>query len=115
MIREAVVAGQFYPSKANDLDSFFSSVIKKNPSPVDATAIIVPHAGYIYSGKIAAKAYSEAVIPENVVLLGPNHTGRGMPISVFEKGAWQTPYGDVPVNEEFTSILLEECRRFGIT
>lgn len=108
MIREAVVAGQFYPSRSSDLDSFFSSVLKVKENPVEAIAIVVPHAGYIYSGKIAAKAYAEVAIPENIILIGPNHTGRGTPISVFEKGAWLTPYGEASVNEEFTNLLLSE-------
>jgi len=108
MIREAVVAGQFYPSRSSDLDSYFSSVMKVNENAAEAMAIVVPHAGYIYSGKIAARAYMQVNIPDNVILLGPNHTGRGTPISVFEKGAWQTPYGDVPINEEFTRLILEE-------
>jgi MEMO1 family protein len=106
MIREAVVAGSFYPSRAGDLDNFFTSVIKPEKSTQTVKAIIVPHAGYVYSGKIAAKVYSQVALPENIVLLGPNHTGRGTPISVFEKGAWLTPYGKVPVNEAFTKDLL---------
>ena len=108
MIREAVVAGQFYPSRPSDLDSFFSSVLESTDASMEALAIVVPHAGYIYSGKIAARAYSEVAIPENVVLLGPNHTGRGTPVSVFEKGAWLTPYGEVPINEEFTKEILSQ-------
>ena len=59
MIREAVVAGQFYPSRSSDLDSFFSSALKFSEKTSDAVAIVVPHAGYIYSGKIAGRAYSE--------------------------------------------------------
>jgi hypothetical protein len=106
MIREAVVAGQFYPSRSSDLDSFMTSVFKKDDKKEEALAIVVPHAGYIYSGKVAAAAFSRVSIPDNVVLLGPNHTGRGALFSVFEKGAWITPYGKVPVNDEFTGALL---------
>ena len=109
MIRESIVAGQFYPSRASDLDSFFSSIIINSEEAEEAIAIIAPHAGYPYSGKIAAKAYTSVVVPDNIVILGPNHTGRGTTISVFEKGAWITPYGQVKINEEFTASLIEKA------
>ena len=106
-VREPIVSGQFYPSRIVDLDSFFKSVLKKDSEKKQVKALIVPHAGYIYSGKVAAYAYSYAQIPDTVILLGPNHTGRGTPISVYPKGKWKTPYGEIAIDETLASSIID--------
>jgi len=108
MIRKPIVAGQFYPGNKKDLDSFFDNIIQLNQQKIKAKSIIAPHAGYIYSGKTAAQAYSLAEIPDNIILLGPNHTGRGTPISVYPPGAWETPYGQVPINEQAVNLIVDK-------
>ncbi len=74
-----------------------------------AKAIVVPHAGYIYSGKIAGIAYGSTAIPDLVYLLCPNHSGMGKKISVWSQGSWDTPLGSVPVDEEAAAKFLERC------
>ena len=106
-IRSPYVAGQFYPANAKDLESFIKLVTQHQASQ-DAVAIMVPHAGYIYSGKTAAKTIASVRIPDSVLLLGPNHTGEGRPFSIFSRGEWQTPLGSVPINEALASELLNE-------
>ncbi len=73
-------------------------------------ALIVPHAGIMYSGPIAAHAYYELAISgraETFVIIGPNHTGLGAPLAVYPKGEWITPLGSVSVDEEFVESLAQ--------
>lgn len=74
---------------------------------IQAKAIMVPHAGYVYSGETAAKTYSQVEITRTVLLLGPNHTGFGKALSLMAPGAWQTPLGQVPIDEALGKALLE--------
>jgi len=106
-IRPPVVAGQFYPADPQDLIEMLKNLCDPIPEEkkIKAKAIIVPHAGYIYSGRVAGMVYSRVKIPKNIILLGPNHTGYGPEISTYPDGYWLTPLGKVPVNENLTAEL----------
>lgn len=106
MYRQAVVKGHFYPDDVYELTSFFESARSKK-SIKEPISVIVPHAGYIYSGKTAFKTLSSVEIPERVLLLGPNHTGLGERVALYHKGIWETPFGDVPVDSELADALLD--------
>ena len=72
-------------------------------------AMVVPHAGYYYSGPVAAHAYKELAedgIFDTAVILGPNHTGYGDPVSVWSEGSWSTPLGEAEVDKKFARRLL---------
>jgi AmmeMemoRadiSam system protein B len=72
-------------------------------------AMVVPHAGYYYSGPVAAHAYKELAedgIFDTAVILGPNHTGYGGPVSVWAEGHWATPLGDAEVDKKLAQRLL---------
>ncbi|SNR88067.1 AmmeMemoRadiSam system protein B [Desulfurobacterium atlanticum] len=105
MVRYPAVAGQFYPALPEDLKLMLDSMCEPAPK-VKAKAVIVPHAGYIYSGKVAGATYSRVEIPDNNIIIGPNHTGLGKKVSVFPDGVWVTPFGEVPVNSEIVSRLV---------
>ncbi len=107
MVRYPAVAGQFYPGTVEELRLFLDSFCRRELPKVKAKAVIVPHAGYIYSGKVAGEAYSRVEIPADCVVMGPNHTGLGKPASVFPEGVWLTPLGEVPVNREIAYELVE--------
>jgi hypothetical protein len=107
MIREPAVAGQFYPAKASQLRADVTSLLDRSQPPSEAVAAVVPHAGYVYSGPVAGAVFARLSIPETVVLLGPNHTGLGAPVSVWASGAWRTPLGEVEVDEPLAAALLE--------
>ena len=107
MVRYPAVAGQFYPNALEDLEQYMESFCRKDLPKVKAKAVIVPHAGYMYSGKVAGETYSRVEIPSVNVIMGPNHTGLGRRVSVFPEGLWMTPFGEVPVNEEVAAKLLE--------
>ncbi len=75
----------------------------------EITAMVVPHAGYYYSGPVAAHAYKELAedgIFDTAVILGPNHTGYGDPVSLWAEGDWSTPLGEVEVNKRLAQSLL---------
>ncbi|HYW39515.1 MAG TPA: AmmeMemoRadiSam system protein B, partial [Terriglobales bacterium] len=109
-LRTPAVAGRFYPGRAEEL----LREIQEYTAPVESgrvTAIgcIAPHAGYIYSGGVAGAVYSRIEIPEQAVILCPNHTGKGRPLAVMANTTWQTPLGEVAADAELSAALL---RRF---
>jgi AmmeMemoRadiSam system protein B len=70
---------------------------------------IVPHAGYVYSGPVAGAVYASIRIPATVVILCPNHTGRGAPLALDPSSAWRTPLGDVIVDRGLAERMLALC------
>ncbi len=113
MIRYPAVAGSFYPSDPVELRRTILSLLSKVPEAEEKEVVgaIVPHAGYVYSGWVAAYAYrtlEKTTHPhERVVVVGPNHTGYGAPVSVFPRGEWVTPLGPVAVDEEIAKQIVE--------
>ncbi len=104
-MRAPAVSGQFYPRNKNDLDREISLCfggVQAGEKPV--LGAVVPHAGYIYSGSTAAHVYSMLPETDTFVLLGPNHTGYGSPISVSSE-KWSTPLGEVGSDIEFIKAL----------
>lgn len=111
MVRKPYVAGRFYPGDQQTLDESVSRFIGKAMGE-RTIAIIAPHAGYMYSGKTAGAVYARTIVPDLVVLLGPNHTGVGKSASLMAKGVWEMPCGNVPVDEAFASSILASSRLF---
>lgn len=104
-MRAPAVSGQFYPRNKNDLNREISRCfdgIQAGEKPV--LGAVVPHAGYIYSGNTAAHVYSMLPEADTFVLLGPNHTGYGSPVSVSSE-KWSTPLGEVDSDIEFIKAL----------
>jgi hypothetical protein len=117
------VAGQFYESDAEALraqikNCFFSKIgPKKLPEvnlhsyPRNIVGMICPHAGYMYSGPVAASAFYELAQdgkPDTVVLMGPNHTGYGSALSIMRQGAWQTPLGNIEIDSQLADQITHE-------
>jgi MEMO1 family protein len=112
-VREPAYAGQFYPAAgprlAAAIDAFMRDAVP--PRPERPLAIVVPHAGYVYSGQIAADAFRQAGQHRyrTVVILGPNHTGAGAGrIAVAPGSAFKTPIGLATIDERFRADLLKE-------
>lgn len=109
MLRDPAVAGQFYPNEPEALGQIISTLTPQRDSLKDnAIAVISPHAGYIYSGGVAAETFSQINIPDTVVILGPNHHGIGPQMAVMERGIWQMPFGKVTINEQLAKKLIEK-------
>jgi AmmeMemoRadiSam system protein B len=104
-MRVPAVSGQFYPHSKNDLNREISKCFADVPSiKRDVQGAVVPHAGYIYSGNTAAYVYSTLPKADTFVMLGPNHTGYGSPVSVSAE-SWSTPLGEVSSDKEFIKAL----------
>lgn len=117
MIREPHVAGQFYSSNVQQLKKAVEMYLSHAPKVPGAEPIglVAPHAGYVYSGQIAADAYRQAQGHDYdiVVILGTNHTRPGFSgVSIYAKGGFKTPLGIAQVDEEVASALLKEDERF---
>jgi AmmeMemoRadiSam system protein B len=123
-IRRPTQAGAFYEGDAEALkiqiENCFLQELgpKKHPQvnkngPRQLVGLICPHAGYMYSGAVAANAYYELACdgkPDIVVILGPNHTGYGSALSLMNEGVWRTPFGDVEVDVETANQIVKETR-----
>ncbi len=105
MIRRAAVAGRFYPASRSNLLAELKNCIPDAPATEDAIALMVPHAGYTYSGAVAGVTYARVRLPHRFVILCPNHTGLGAPISILSEGEWETPLGRVPIDTELANSI----------
>ena len=106
-IRMPVFAGQFYPATALALRKQIESFIRPEAKKQDTIACLLPHAGYIYSGRVATETLSCIEIRDTVILLGPNHTGYGKEISIMTEGIWQTPLGKVEIDTSLAKKILQ--------
>jgi len=109
MLRKPAVAGYFYPSTKDGLLSDLRYLVVPSSRKVSAKAIIVPHAGYMYSGGVAGKVYGMIKPPDIAVILGPNHTGLGARASIFDGDAYLTPLGEAKVEKDGVSFLIEQA------
>jgi MEMO1 family protein len=123
-VRRPTQAGAFYEGDAEALKTQIENCFlqelgpKKHPQvnkngPRQVVGLVCPHAGYMYSGAVAANAYYELAQdgkPDTVVILGPNHTGYGSALSLMNEGVWRTPLGDVDVDVETANQIVQETR-----
>ncbi|MFN3921211.1 MAG: AmmeMemoRadiSam system protein B [Caldimicrobium sp.] len=109
MKRKPAVAGYFYPGDYYSLNSLLEELIENSPEKISAIGIIVPHAGYMYSGKVAGKVYGRIEPPDVAVILGPNHTGLGGKVSLFSGESYLTPLGEAKINQRLSKLILEKC------
>jgi len=113
LIREPVFAGQFYPDDPMQLRAevarCLASEAEGDEAAGEAVAVVVPHAAYMYSGRIAGAVYATARLPERLVILCPNHTGRGKPVAIMSRGGWRTPLGVAPIDETLADRILSRC------
>lgn len=111
-IRPAAVAGQFYPGNADILrHDVLALLAGAHPPVLSPKVLIAPHAGYIYSGPVAASAYaalkSVAAHIRRVVLLGPTHRVAVRGLALPEATAFATPLGEVPVDAEAERLIAD--------
>jgi len=103
-LRKSIIAGSWYPGDPSVLRDDISRYIQNVPGRElagDVVGIIVPHAGYIYSGQVAAHAYKliQNKKYDTVILIGPSHRVSFGGVSIYSQGAFETPLGVIPVNE----------------
>jgi AmmeMemoRadiSam system protein B len=118
IIRNAAVAGQFYPGTERSLKQQIEECFLEKRGfgviPVvkgigdNLKGVVVPHAGFIYSGAIASHAYGRLAqqgFADTFIILGPNHTGMGSGVSVMTEGAWKTPLGTVSLDSSLARAI----------
>jgi len=110
MIREAAVAGKFYPASPVKLREMIATMVDDKAAREDIIGLVSPHAGYIYSGSVAGATISKVKFKDTFIILGPNHTGIGRPYSILTEGAWRTPLGDVEIDAELARRILTSSR-----
>lgn len=101
MIRNPIVAGQFYPASASELKAMIEGMVKE-----EVIGLILPHAGYIYSGPVTAAVISRIKFKNTFIIMGPNHTGSGKPLSIMTEGVWKTPLGEVEIDSKLAKKIL---------
>lgn len=109
MIRSPAVAGSFYPDRPERLQQTLERLVPAVRETAPARGVLVPHAGYRYSGAVAARTFAAVDLPGAVVLLGPNHSGRGHSAALMDRGEWEIPGSAVPVDSNLAVRILEEC------
>ncbi len=110
MNRSPIASGRFYPGNKEKLKSVLKALMEDCPQRQKALGVISPHAGYIYSGRVMGSVFSRIEVPDTVVILAPNHTGRGAPFSVWPEGIWRTPLGDTSIDEGLVNEILSRCK-----
>jgi len=106
MIRQSVVAGQFYPADKAQLTALIEKMVSKDVQKEDAIGLVSPHAGYIYSGPVTGAVLSHIKFKDTFIIMGPNHTGLGKPLSIMAYGSWETPLGEVEIDTEMARQIL---------
>ena len=108
MIREPIVSGQFYPQKKDELKHLIEEFKPSATLKTSAKGIILPHAGYTYSGSVAITTVGKIIPRKKIIILGPNHTGLGHMFSLWAKGEWIIPSGHIHIDEELAKSILSE-------
>lgn len=110
MIRKAICAGTWYPREKKEIEKYLDLKAKKEK----VIGCVCPHAGWVYSGKVAGAVYSRinfsGINQPFFVLIGPNHTGIGASASIMTKGEWEMPLGKIKIAEELANLILEKSQ-----
>jgi AmmeMemoRadiSam system protein B len=123
-VRRPCQAGAFYEGNAESLKRQIRNCFLNKlgpgqlPTVVEngqrgVVGLICPHAGYMFSGPVAAHSYYQLAIdgkPDLVFILGPNHTGLGSGLAVMNEGVWRTPLGDVEIDAEAANQVVQESK-----
>jgi len=105
--RSPYVSGQFYEADPVALRQQVLRYLPKTSTQQFFKGAQVPHAGLMYSGRVAGSVYASIQWPKTVIFLGPNHTGRGPSLGLSMVTHWQTPLGDIPVDQEVAHAVLD--------
>jgi len=122
--RKPAVAGYFYEAHRDKLIEQIEWSIRHPLGPGQlikqpregfrsVPIVIVPHAGYIYSGPIAAMSFAEIYRfhnPRTFIIVGPNHYGVGSPVAIYPDGVWETPLGSLEVDSEVAKELMNKVK-----
>ena len=108
-LRRAGAQG-FYPTSPDDLRVQMDSLLVPGATKMRVIAVVVPHAGYRYSGKVAGAVFSKIEFPDTFVIVGPDHTGLGAGGAIMIEGAWETPLGKVEIDVDLAQTILSRTQ-----
>lgn len=120
IIRKPAVAGQFYPTNPEELKTQISrllggaKLLEKNLGEKgEVLGLILPHAGYRFSGQVAARGFKELIDQEidTIIIIGNSHKERFEGISVFPEGSYQTPLGKIEIDSKLAQAIANENER----
>jgi hypothetical protein len=104
-VRRPAVAGRFYPGTRDDLLRDIRKYTSIKAERVRAIGCVSPHAGYVYSGHVAGAVFAHLDLPARFIVLCPNHTGMGEPLSIMSEGSWLTPLGEVAIDSRLARAM----------
>lgn len=107
--RKPAVAHQFYEGEADRLERQLDRLIPEGLEKSAALGVVSPHAGYIYSGKVAGAVFARVEASASYVILGPNHRGRGSSAGITSQGEWLMPWGSVPLDQDLAAGIMARC------
>jgi len=110
MNRNPVVAGQFYPASPSQLKSMIAELVDETAAKEKVIGAVSPHAGYVYSGPVAGAVLSRIKFTDTVIIMGPNHSGRGKSLSIVTEGEWTTPLGNVKIDSKLAKRILAKSK-----
>ncbi len=117
-LRTPVVAGRFYEDNPKTLYNYVQSTLNAAQKEVGSAEIskakltLLPHAGHFFCGHIIAETLAYVDLANTLILLCPNHTGKGKELAVWSTGQWQTPLGNIPIDENITKQILQSNAGF---
>ena len=123
-IRKPAVAGSFYASDSKSLNMQIENCFlhKIGPGKIprinpkrenNIIGLVSPHAGYMYSGPVAANGFYEIALdgkPDTIIVLGPNHHGFGEVVSIMAEGSWKTPLGELEIDKDIAENILKNSK-----
>jgi AmmeMemoRadiSam system protein B/AmmeMemoRadiSam system protein A len=109
-IRNPSAAGFYYPASPAEIKAMFAEYIDKSTPKEEVVGLLMPHAGYPYSGAVAGATISRVAFKDTFIIMGPSHSGMGKPFSVMPEGTWRTPLGEVEVDEELARKIIALSR-----
>lgn len=110
MKRRAAFKGMFYEDNPQLLNNQLNQFFEKIQNPKKVIGVISPHAGYIYSGKVAGVTFSHTQPASTYIVTGPNHRGLGQKAGIMSQGAWEIPFGSIKINSELAQKILSKTK-----
>lgn len=111
-MRSPAVANRFYPGNPRELEGLVRRLLPTDAQePKKAIGVVSPHAGYVYSGAMAGRTIGAVAVPRTVIILGPNHHGRGAAAAV-STSTWEMPAGEVPCATDIAEKLISSSPLF---
>jgi len=107
MIRSPAAAGRYYPDLDVQLREMIEMFVDENAEKEEVVGLLMPHAGYPYSGSVAGATISRVKFKNTFIIMGPSHTGMGKPFSIMAEGTWQTPLGEVEIDSGLARKIID--------